>query len=97
MIDEVAGLRVVEVEGTGVGELGESGLIGGGAGEQFRIGDGGGDHLAAFLGFADGEDLHARAGGFKHAEVLIDVFGVGKHVRRAGNIAEELGGGGDGF
>ena len=97
LVDELAGGGVVEVDGAGVRQLGQAGVVGLGAGEQFRVGDGGGDHLAAFFRVADGEDLDAGTGGLEEAEVFVDIFGVGKHVRRAGYVAEDFGGRGDGF
>ena len=90
LIDQRAGLGVVEIDGARIAELGQTLLVGIGVLQQVGIGNGHRDHLAAFFGVADGEDLHARAGSGKHAEVLVDVFGVGQHVGRAGDIARAL-------
>jgi len=66
LLDEGAGLGVVEVDGARVGELGEAGL--GLASALFSrsasaMADG--DLFAAFFSVADGVDLDARAGGLK--------------------------------
>ena len=97
LVDELARFGVIEADRARVGKLGQARVILFRAREQFRIGDGGGDHLAAFFGVADGEDLYPRAAGLQHAEVLVHIFGVGKHVGRAGDIAQHLGRRGDGF
>ena len=90
MIDQVARLGIIEVDRARIGQLRQPRLVLLCARQQFGIGHGGGDHLAALLGVADGEHLHARAGRFKHAEILVDVFRIGQHVGRAGNIAQHL-------
>ena len=96
-VDEGFGFGVIEVDLAGVAELGETRLVFGGVGQDFGIGDGGGDHLAAFFRVADGIDLDAWAGGLKQAEVFIDILGVGQEIGRAGDVAKHLGRCGDGL
>ena len=54
--------------------------------QQFRIGDGGGDHLSPFFGMADGENFHSRSARFQEAKIFVHIFGVGQHVGRARNV-----------
>ena len=60
------------------------------ASEVFFAGDGGEEHLAAFLALADRPDLHARRGCGERAEVGIDIFRVSELFRCADDIAERL-------
>ena len=91
LVDEQAGLGVVEADFARVGKLGQARVILFRASEKLGIGDGGDDHLAAFLSVADGEDLHAWTARLQQAKILVDIFGVGQHVGRARNVAENLG------
>ena len=87
--DEFVGFGVIELDGArdrqaspGAGDFVEIFQVG------FRR-DGHGNHFAAFLGGADGENFHARRGLLEQAHVLVDVFGVGKDSRSAGDVAED--------
>ena len=97
LVNQRAGLGVVEVDGARIAELGQALLVGVGVLKEVGIGDGHGDHLAAFFGVSDGDDLYARAGSRKQPEVFVDVFGVGQHIGRAGDIAQGLCGRGNGL
>ena len=81
--DELVRFRVVEFDGTRIGQLGEASAI---LVEGFQIffrGDGHGDHFAAFFGLPDGVDLHARGGLLQQAHVAVDILGVRQDSRRA--------------
>ena len=87
--DEFVGFSIVEMDSARIGELSETLVI---LLEIFEIGfggDGNGDHLAAFFGGADGENLHTGRGFFEKAHVLVDIFGVGKNAGRASDVAED--------
>ena len=97
LVDKLAGFGIVDVDGARIGERGQTRVIFFRASEKLGVGDGRSNHLAPFLGVADAEDLHARTARLEKAKVLVHIFGIRKHVRRAGNVAEDLGGCRDGF
>ena len=82
------GLRVVELDRSGVGKLGQPGAILVELRDERRVGDGDGDHLAAFLRLADRKHFHARAGLRERPHVFVNLRTVGQLARRAGDIAE---------
>ena len=97
LVNELGGSGVVQMQGARVAELGETGVVLLGGLEQFGIGNGGGNHLAAFFSLSDGKDLYAGARGLKLPEVLVDILGIGQVTGRAGDVAEDRGRGWDGL
>lgn len=46
--------------------------------------------VAAFFGLADAKDLDARTGFRQLVEIMINVFRIGKKIRRADNMAQNF-------
>ena len=90
LIDQRFGLGIVQTDLARVGELGKARVVFLVLIQQLGVGNGGGDHLAALFGVADGEDFDARTAGLKQAEVFVDIFSVGQHVWRSGYVAEHF-------
>ena len=89
-IHQAIGLRLVELDGAGIGQLREARpvLV------EFRQDRLGGnrhrDHLAALLGLPDREHLHAaRARLLEHPHVLVHFGRVGQLARRARDVAQD--------
>ncbi len=97
LVDDLANFGVVETDRARICKLGQARVIFFRAGKKFWVGDGGGDHLAPFLGVADGEDLHPRTARLQQTKIFVHIFSIGKHVGRAGDVAQHLGWRGDSF
>ena len=86
--DELVGFGVVHLYGARVGELRQPRAVLVELRDQLLRRHGHRDHLAAFFGLADAEDLHARAGLLQHPHVAVDFVRVGQNPRRAGDVAK---------
>ena len=85
---ELVGFRVIELDGAGIGELGEAGAV---FLEMFQIffrRNGDGDHLAALFRLANREDFYPRSGFFEQTHVFVHIFRVRKDSRRARDVAK---------
>src|SRR6185312_6153244 len=85
---DFVGFRVIEIYRPRIGELRERGLVHVELRDQ-RLGrDGDGDHLAPFLGRADGEHLHARRRLREQPHILVDFLRIGQLGGGARDVAE---------
>ena len=89
-VDQRLRLRVVHPQRARIGKLRQPLVVFLLRLQQALIGNGRGDHLAAFFRVADGDNLHARRARGQHAEVLVHVLCIRQHVRCAGYIAQHL-------
>jgi hypothetical protein len=89
-VEQLLGLSVVEIDGPRIGELRQAGAVVLQLRHDCFRGDRDRDHLAPFFGPADRVHLDARARFLEQAHVLVDLFGVRKLARRAGDVAEHL-------
>ena len=95
--DELVGFSIIQLDRSRIGQLREPRAIFFEVLQVLGRGDGHGDHLAPFFRRADRKNLHAGAGLFQHAHVLVHILGVGQHAGRTGYVAQHSFGSRHGF
>ena len=86
--NDLVGFRVIQLDRSWVSQLCEPRAI---FVQVFQIlgrRNGHRDHLAPFFRRPDRINLHAGAGLLQQAHVLVNVFGVGQHAGRTGDVAQ---------
>src|SRR6266478_1000582 len=88
LCDELVGFRIIQLDGSRVGQLREPRAIFFEVLQILGRRHGHRNHFPSLFRRADRKNLHARAGLFQHAHVLVNILGVGQHAGRTSYVAE---------